>query len=73
MHKSHFTFFGLQALREEVEGYVETIETLGTDAQKLIRDDHFDSANISARKVCAIWRKWYMCLLMMYFFPTVST
>lgn len=39
-----------KTLQEEVEGYVETIETLGTDAQKLIRDDHFDSANISARK-----------------------
>ena len=43
--------FYLQSLQEEVKGYSGSVEELGEVARGLIASDHFDSINISARKV----------------------
>lgn len=42
----------LQTLEDDVEGYVTVVEALGSEAKRLVTSDHFDSANINARKVC---------------------
>lgn len=34
-----------------MEGYVQVVEGLEQEAKKLVRDDHFDSTNITARQV----------------------
>ena len=38
-------------MEEDVEGYVSVVEGLEQEARKLVRDEHFDSANITARQV----------------------
>lgn len=40
-----------QIVEEDVEGYVSVVEGLGEEAKKLVRADHFDSVNITARQV----------------------
>lgn len=38
-------------MEEDVEGYVSVVEGLGEEAKRLVRADHFDSVNITARQV----------------------
>ena len=40
-----------KTLEDDVEGYVAVVESLGKEAKRLVAADHFDSANINARKV----------------------
>ena len=44
-----------QTVEEDVEGYVSVVEGLGREARRLVRADHFDSTNITARQVCAFY------------------
>jgi spectrin beta len=39
-----------KTLEEDVEGYVSVVEGLEQEARRLVRADHFDSTNISARQ-----------------------
>ena len=41
----------LQIVEEDVEGYVSVVEGLEEEAKRLVRADHFDSVNITARQV----------------------
>ena len=47
----------VQTVEEDVEGYVSVVEGLGREARRLVRADHFDSTNITARQVhvCAFY------------------
>ena len=38
-------------MEEDVEGYVSVVEGLEEEAKRLVRADHFDSVNITARQV----------------------
>ncbi len=42
-----------QTLEDDVDGYVSVVDSLGREAMRLVTSDHFDSANIKARKVSA--------------------
>ena len=52
-------------MEEDVEGYVSVVEGLEEEAKRLVRADHFDSVNITARQV-AIYIYIYIYILCCY-------
>ena len=45
-------------MEEDVEGYVSVVEGLEEEAKRLVRADHFDSVNITARQVAIYICTW---------------